>query len=323
MKNSNTDRILEIFYRLMRGELVSNKTIADEYGISSRSVSRDVNRINDFLVEHRDLMQNAEVVYSHKDRAYVLKSDEFLKNQELFAVAKLILGARCFNKNDMLRIIGKLKNFTTSNDREMLDDILRREIYHYHEVRSDCNSVIENMWKLIQCIDSKTLISITYFKMDRSEVERKVKPVSIMFREYYFYLIAYSVDDEKYKAKYYRIDRIQNITEHREKFQLDRKYSFDEGNLREKNQFMFPGDNIQITFEFIGPSLQAILDRLPTARLIERRDNVNVITAEVNYGRGLIMYLLSQGSWIKVTSPQPLVDDMKAEIEKMRGLYNT
>lgn len=92
MENERLDRVLEIFYRLLHGEVVSNKLIAEEYGISSKSVSRDVARINDFLAEHRELMQNAEVTYSHKDRAYILKSDEFLKNQELFALVKVILG---------------------------------------------------------------------------------------------------------------------------------------------------------------------------------------------------------------------------------------
>lgn len=33
------------------------------------------------------------------------------------------------------------------------------------------------------------------------------------------------------------------------------------------------------------------------------------------------MYLLSQGSWVKVLSPQSLVDEMKEEIEKMQTYY--
>lgn len=321
MDKSQKDRILEIFFRLLHGELVANKAIANEYGVSSKSISRDISQIQNFLANHRELMQNAEIVYSHKDKAYVLKSDEFLKNSELFALVKILLGTRSLSKEEMLSIVGKLKKFTTLSDRKKLEGIIRKEIYHYHEIKSDCDSVIENMWKLIQCIDSKNLISITYLKMDRSEVVRKVKPAAIMFSEYYFYLIAYSADDTGYKVKYFRIDRIKSIVEHREKFSIDREHSFDEGDLRETNQFMFPGDNVQITFEFSGLSLQAILDRLPTAKVIEQSGNVSIVTAKVNYGRGIIMYLLSQGSWVKVLEPKPLVDDMRVEIEKMRAKY--
>lgn len=74
--------------------------------------------------------------------------------------------------------------------------------------------------------------------MNRDEVKHKIKSASIMFSEYYFYLIAYKADNEEYKPIYFRIDRISAITEHRENFQLECKSDFDEEDLREKNQFM-------------------------------------------------------------------------------------
>ena len=33
------------------------------------------------------------------------------------------------------------------------------------------------------------------------------------------------------------------------------------------------------------------------------------------------MYLLSQGSWVKMLAPQVFVDEMKTEIEKMKKMY--
>ena len=321
MNQEISDRTLEIFYTLIRGECLSNRKIADKYGVSSRTISRDISRIQNYFYEHRDIMNNAEIVYSHKDKAYILKSDEFLKNSELFALVKVILGARCFSKEDTLTLIRKIKQFTTPNDRNLLESIIKKEVFHYREVRSDCDSVIDNLWRIVQCIEQRRCISIRYIKMDRTEVIRKLHPSAVMFSEYYFYLIAYEPDGEPAKAKYYRIDRIRSIVEHREKYVLDKSNNFDEGELREKNQFMFPGDLVQITFEFSGLSLQSVLDRLPTARVIEKNGSKSIVTAEVNYGRGLIMYLLSQGSWIKVLSPQPLIDDMKGEIQKMAQHY--
>lgn len=321
MENNKNDRMLEIFMRSLRGEAISLKKLADEYDVSTKSISRNISDIQNFLAEHRELMQNAELTYSHKDKAYRFSNDEFLKNKELFTIVKILLGSRALSKDEVLTLIYKLKKFTTITDREKLDNLIRKEIYHYHEVKTDCNSVIENLWKLIQAIENKRVLTITYYKMNRDEVRRKIKPASVMFSEYYFYLIAYMADDEEYKPKYFRIDRISGITEHREEFALDKKYDFDEGDLREKNQFMFPGENIRIRFEFSGLSVQAVLDRLPTAKVIEKNGNVSIIEAEVNYGRGIIMYLLSQGSWVRVLSPESLVEDMKNEIEQMKSKY--
>lgn len=321
MKNQKSYRMFEIFFRALRGEPITVKKLAKEYKVSTKSISRDISEIQEFLSEHRDLMQNAELNYSHKNKAYILNSDEFLKNKELFALVMIILGSRALSKEDVLVLISKLKKTTTIQDREKLENLIRKEIYHYNEVRYDCKSVIDNLWKIIQAIEEKHTITITYYKMNRDEVKHKIKPASIMFSEYYFYLIAYNSDDTEYKPIYFRIDRISAITEHRESFQLERKYDFDEGDLREKNQFMFPGETVKIRFEFSGLSLQAILDRLPTAKVVEKNGNTSIIEAEVNHGRGIIMYLLSQGSWVKVLSPQSLVEEMKEEISKVQTYY--
>lgn len=321
MEKNKNNRTLEIFFRAMRGELISVRKFAEEYKVSTKSIGRDISDIQDFLSEHRELMQNAELNYSHKDRGYTLNSDEFLKNKELFALVKIILGSRALSKEDVLVLIAKLKKFTTIQDKGALENLIRKEIYHYHEVKSDCKSVIDNLWKIVQAIEERRAITITYYKMNRNEVKHKIKPVSIMFSEYYFYVIAYDFNDTNYKPIYFRIDRISAITEHRESFYLEREYDFDEGDLREKNQFMFPGETIKIRFEFSGLSLQAILDRLPTARVVERNGNISIIEAEVNHGRGIIMYLLSQGSWVKVLSPQSLANEIKEEIEKMQTCY--
>lgn len=321
MDCDKNDRILEIFMRALRGEAISLKKLADEYNVSTKSISRDISRIQNFLSEHRELMQNAELTYSRKDKTYLFNNDEFLKNKELFALVKILLGSRALSKDEILILISKLKKFTTAGDREALENIIRKEIYHYHEVKSDCPSVIENLWKVIWAIEEKRTLTIDYYQKSRNRIKPKILPAAVMFSEYYFYLIAYIAADTEYKAHHFRIDRIISITEHREHFQLEKKYDFDEGDLREKNQFMFPGENIRIRFEFSGPSLQAILDRLPTAKVVEKNGNVSIIEAEVNYGRGIIMYLMSQGAWVRVLSPDCLIEDMKAEIEKMRNQY--
>ena len=83
---------------------------------------------------------------------------------------------------------------------------------------------------------------------------------------------------------------------------------------------MWPGRLRTIRFEFTGPSVQAVLDKLPTARIIEREGRKYTLEAEV-YGDGIKMWLLSQGSWVKVTEPEEFVEEMKVEIRKMMKSY--
>lgn len=111
MEQNKNNRTLEIFFRALHGETISIKKLAEEYKLSTKSINRDISEIQEFLSEHRKLMQNAELTYFYKDKAYILNSDEFLKNKELFALIKIILGSRALSKEEILTLIAKLKKF--------------------------------------------------------------------------------------------------------------------------------------------------------------------------------------------------------------------
>lgn len=336
------ERILSIFLRGLRGEKITISMLSNEFGVSEKSIARDINEIRAFLADNRELSGHAELVYSRSEKCYTLHIGDFLRDSELLAVIKILIGSRALSKQELLTIITKLKRFASANDRVLLELLILKEKYHYCNVKSDCESVIEHLWTLARDIRTRTEISIDYLKMNRERVQHRIHPVSVMFSEYYFYLIAYRADDLEYKPIYFRVDRILDIIEHRVHFELDRKYDFDEGELRKKIQFMFPGKCRKIRFEFGGPSLQAVLDRLPTAVVLDIRhgslcgdsedirtsplrgyhanDRIALIEAEV-YGTGIMTYLLSLGSWVRVISPDDFVNEFKAELDRMNGLY--
>lgn len=51
MENSKQDRVLEIFFRGLRGEDLSVQKLADEYGVSTKSITRSINDLIAFLVQ--------------------------------------------------------------------------------------------------------------------------------------------------------------------------------------------------------------------------------------------------------------------------------
>lgn len=320
MENTRQERLLEIFFRGLRGEDISVQKLADEYKVATKSISRNINDLKAFLADHRELVGNTELQYSYQDKCYRLQMDEFLSNKELFALIEVMIGARAFSKIELLSLTEKLKRFTTAEDRPKLNELIRKEIYHYSEVRHDCESVEDNLWQLVNCINEKREISIEYYRMDRAYVTHRLRPVSVMFTDYYFYLIAFKTDGDTEKPLYFRVDRIKRLTEHRKKFTFDEAPGFDEGKLRERSLFMWPGKLRTIRFEFTGPSVQAVLDKLPTAKIIERSGGKYLIEAET-YGDGIKMWLLSQGSWVKVTEPEEFVEEIKSELKSMNSQY--
>jgi len=330
------NRTLEIFFRGIRGEDLSPAKLAASYNISKKSITRCLNEIRDFLAENRELVGHTELVYSYKSKAYRLLFDEFLSDKELFAVAKIIIGSRAFSGDDASLIIGKLKRFVAYGDQKKLEEIIRKELFHYSEIKHDCDDVIDNLWQLISAITDKKEITISYYKMDRTLSDKRIQPVSLMFSEYYFYLIAYYIG--KYdEPRYFRVDRIKSIIGHRKQFDTEQVTgfdegellrrsdigqapSYDEGDLRRRNQFMFYGKLRRIRFWYTGPSVQAVLDRLPTAKIIEHGQEKYLLEAEV-YGDGIKMFLLSQGVWVKVVEPEEFKKEMGDTTREIAKLY--
>lgn len=321
MENTRLERVMEIFFRGLRGEALSVQHLADEYNVSTKSITRSINDLKNFLADHRELVGHTELQYSHRDKCYRLHMDEFLSSKELLALVEVMIGARAFSKDELLILITKLKQFTTPDDRGKLSEMVRKELYHYPEVKHDCQSVQDVLWQLVNCISEKREITIEYYRMDRKWVTHRLRPASVMFTDFYFYLIAFKVDDNPQKPRYFRVDRIKQITVHRKKIGVQEMPSFDEGLLRQRSLFMWPGELRKICFEFTGPSVQAVLDKLPTARIIDRAGTKYLIEAEV-YGDGIKMWLLSQGAWVKVVEPEGFVKEMKTEIRKMLNVYD-
>ena len=321
MESTKHDRLLEIFFRCLRGEDLSAQKLAEEYSVSTKSISRDINDLKAFLADHRHLVGNTELVYSNQAKCYRLYMDAFLTNQELFALLEVMIGARAFSKEELLTLSNKLKGFTTAQDRPMLNDLIRKELYHYTEIKHDCVSVQETLWKLAKCITEKREITIEYYRADRAWKTHRIRPASVMFTDNFFYLIAFNTEGDPDKPLYFRVDRIKYITEHRKKFTLADAPEFDEGLLRERSLFMWPGKLRTIQFEFTGSAIQAVLDKLPTAKIIERKGKTYIVEAEV-YGDGIKMWLLSQGRRIKVTYPEDFVEEIKQELIAMNAQYD-
>lgn len=321
MDNTKQYRVLEIFFRALRGEDINVSALANEYGVSTKSISRSINDLKAFLADHGELVGHAELAYSHQDKCYRLHMDEFLTNKELFALVEVMIGARAFSRMELLALTDKLRRFTTAEDRPKLDELIRKELYHYTEVKHDCESVQDRLWQIVNCITEHKEITIEYYRMDRQWKTHRVRPASVMFTDYYFYLIAFMAEGNTEKPYYFRLDRIKDVTEHRKNFSRDDIPAFDEGLLRKRSLFMWPGELRTIRFEFSGPSVQAVLDKLPTAKIIERLGDGKYLIEAETYGDGIKMWLLSQGAWVKVIAPEDFVAQIKEEIKRIQMNY--
>lgn len=233
-KNLKSDRILKLFFRALKGESLSVKALANESNVSTRSITRDINDLKAFLSNYRDVLGNAELNYSAIDHCYTLEMENLFSNKELFSIAKVLIGCKAFSKEELLEIITKLKGLTSFSDKNKFDTLFSKELLYYDEINSNCDSVIDNVWRISTYIQDNKIITITYYKKSKEKIHQKIIPLYIIFSEYYFYLIAYKCDDKSNnKPIYYRVDKITDVIVHREEPSLDYP-EFDEELLRDR-----------------------------------------------------------------------------------------
>ena len=105
-----------------------------------------------------------------------------------------------------------------------------------------------------------------------------------------------------------------------EKFKIAYADRFEEGEFRKRVQFMFPGKLIRLKLKYTGRNVEAVLDRLPTAKILSEMEDSYTIEEEV-YGKGILIWLLSQGMNIEVLKPQSMREEMKKNLQDMLQLY--
>ena len=79
---------------------------------------------------------------------------------------------------------------------------------------------------------------------------------------------------------------------------------------------MYAGKLLSIKLKYYGDNPEPVLDRLPTARVVEQYEHKCTIEAEV-YGKGCLMWLLSQGDKVEILRPESLREEMKNTLQKM------
>ena len=92
MDNSRDKKFrgLEIYDRLRRGERLAKEDLANEYGVSLKTIQRDIDELRDYLFEKKEEIGEFEIIVKNKEYIYtaVSESDNTLTQQDILALSK-------------------------------------------------------------------------------------------------------------------------------------------------------------------------------------------------------------------------------------------
>lgn len=305
--DKKVERIINLYNRIIDGEVINKADEAEHFGVNERSIQRDLEDIRAYFAN--DYESNRELIYDRSRKGYVLVQNlqKSLTNSEILTVCKILLESRAMVKEEMYPIIDKLLQCCVPyGNYKKVAELIGNEKFHYLEPHHG-KKFVETMWEIGNAVYEHRLMRIRYQKLKETDkVMRMIQPVGIMFSEYYFYLCAYMCASEETPdvpkrpfPTIYRIDRIAEYEVVDGHFHVPYRDRFEEGEFRKRIQFMFGGELRTIKFKYKGLSIESILDRFPTAEIMSHDETGWLVKAEV-YGDGVDIWLRGQGDLIEL-----------------------
>jgi hypothetical protein CLOST_1278 len=295
-------RLLLLREDLEKGKNINKEEIKAKFDIDDKTFQRDIDFLRAFYTEN--INPEIEIKYNKKKKGYILENNkDRFRNEEILAISKILLESRAFCKDELDELLRKLRLLSEEDEMKQVKEMIKNEKFNYVPLKHG-KKLLDLIWELSKYITKQEIISISYTTKEGKSKVHRIKPVSIMFSEYYFYIVSFMADKfVEDGPTIFRIDRIKKLKGTGENFEVPYLERFEDGEFRKRVQFMLSGKLRTVKFEYTG-ILEVVQDRLPTAEVVEEiklDDGTKkyVITAEV-YGKGIDMWLKSQGDKVKV-----------------------
>lgn len=96
---SKVDRVLSMYARLQMGDVIRKAEEAQHFGVTEKSIQRDLDTVRDFLASE---YTGQTVIYDKQLNGYRLNDQAGkLSNSEILATCKIVLESRSLPKADI------------------------------------------------------------------------------------------------------------------------------------------------------------------------------------------------------------------------------
>lgn len=151
--NDKVSRVLSLYQRLMEGEVVDKEVEAARYGVSARSIQRDISAINNFFEQETEKSGVINSIEYDKKRGGHYLSQIYrtrLTNSEILAICKILLDSRAFTRERMEHILDILVDrCTPAEGKAIVQDLIKNEEFHYIELTHK-SEFVDKMWDIGQ-----------------------------------------------------------------------------------------------------------------------------------------------------------------------------
>ena len=318
-RTDQISRILLLFYNLSKGGHIDKTLFSIENNITERSFDRDIENIRNFLCE---IHANHELIFKRDCNSYCLTNcqDKNISALEISAFFDILLSSRAFRSDEMDGCINTLCRLIPAGERTQVLELLHNGLENYVGSRHN-KAILKLHWDLGQSILRRQIIEFEYHKSNGTKNQYSVSPISVIFSNHNFYLLAFIEGEMLPYPSAFRLDRFDSfkITGKSYPAKVIEKYN----SAKYGQHFISAqeGALIDIKLKCQNIAVEDVLDNIPNARIIQTNDDFAIIKVKV-FREGFLRWVLGEGETVEIIEPLYLREEAKGKLLRVLSTYN-
>ncbi|MBR3994507.1 MAG: WYL domain-containing protein [Clostridia bacterium] len=287
---------------LNAGELIRE---LERYGVSAerKSIYDDIEALRLFGLDVN--------ISSEHGRGYYVGERHF-QVSEIKMLIDIVQAAKFISENKSVELIKKISSLAPVTDRKALN----HQIVVANRVKSANETVYYSIDHLYRAIEEKRQVKFRYYTWDvrKNKLYKNkgqfyyVNPISLMWAEEKYYLVAY--DEFSAKIKHYRVDKMENVEVCGEYITRNvREMKFDAADYAKRSFNMFGGETREVTLCGNLDSIGIIFDRFGRdVFVVPQEDGSFNVTVKVAVSPQFYSWVFGVSDLLKIVYPQDIVD---------------
>ncbi|MDT2815244.1 helix-turn-helix transcriptional regulator [Vagococcus carniphilus] len=305
------ERMLTIIVMLLNRNRVTANELAEKFEVSVRTIYRDIETINLAgipIISHSGNNGGFSIYENYKLNHQVLTINNL---SSLLSVLKDINST--VDDIELESSIEKLQNIVPDNKMDHLKIQSEQIIIDLHPY-GDSSAQKKLVKTLRQAITQTRLLTIDYRNYDNVVSNRKIEPMSLIFKNYTWYLFAYCLLKDDFRL--FRVSRIKDYHMEEQLFKR-REKSYHEITALENEQAKM----IELVLK-VSPLMKSRVEDIFNEEDIEMLETGELlVTASFPEKDWLFSLIFSFGEHVEVLAPQEMRESVASKLKLMANKY--
>ena len=147
-KTDRSIRLLKMFDMLQRGAGLNSRELQDRFGITAKSVQRDIEELRTYIADNYDQAEGENIEYSRIQKSYFWRnrSNIMLDEKEILLIAVILLESRGLTKDELQRLLEKILLQCSKTSEKKIRQLIQNEMFYY-KATQNAKPKLNNLWK--------------------------------------------------------------------------------------------------------------------------------------------------------------------------------